>query len=111
MGGGGVDRRTKTSAGSRRRKLALQCSLKFSARKNYSHVSKGSVVGLGQNAGTPIRSVRSSPTKLLAASCGMSTDRLLVTKVIVIKCELVIKAMLRYLYFSLDNERVIFIQQ
>ena len=42
--------------------------------------------------------------------CGMSTDRLIVTKVIVIRCELLNKEMLRYLYLSSDNERLIFIQ-
>ena len=40
---------SKTSAGSRNKILALQCSLKFTARKNCpihdSHVNKASVVG------------------------------------------------------------------
>ena len=58
---------SNTSAGSLSKILALQCSLKITARKNFpihdSHVNKGSVVGLGQNAGIPIRSVRSPPTE------------------------------------------------
>ena len=68
---------SKTSAGSLNKILALQCSLKYvlqcSLKKKSpihdSHVNNGSVVGLGQNAGTPIRSVRSSPTE--TAGCAM----------------------------------------
>ena len=112
-GGGGGS--SKTLAGSLRRILALQCSLKFTARKNWpihdSHVNWGSVVGLGQNAGTPKRSVRSSSTETARCALWDVNRQTHSYKVIVIKCELVNEAMLRYLYLSPDNERVIFIQQ
>ena len=66
-----VDR--QNLAGSVSKILALQCSRKFTARKNCpihdSHVNNGSVADLAQNAGTPIRSVQSLPTE--TAGCAM----------------------------------------